>query len=87
MFYGGDAKGVAVVMEAHAIVADAQPEAQAVLMFWRRFHIAFRRFLEIAGQRGAGCGEQMGLIDRAEVEALAWIGPENVLAHAYRPVL
>jgi hypothetical protein len=26
VFYSGDAKGVAVVMEAHAIVADPQPE-------------------------------------------------------------
>ena len=83
VFYGGDAKGVFVVMEAHAIVADPQPELRRFDVL-ETLHVAFAGF-QVASQ-GVQDAESSGLVDRAELSP-GLVGPENVLAHAYRPVL
>jgi hypothetical protein len=49
VFYSGDAKGVAVVMEAHAIVADPQPELGRFNVL-ETLHVAFAGF-QVAGER------------------------------------
>jgi hypothetical protein len=83
VFHGSDAQGVFVFMEAHAVVTDAQPELGRFNVL-ETLHVAFAGF-QIAGQRVQDA-ESSGLIDSTEL-SLGLVGPENVLAHAYRPVL
>lgn len=83
MSHGTDANSVSVVMKANAIVADPQPEL-------RRFDalealdVAFTS-LQITGQRVEDT-EGGRLIDGAKL-TLGLVVPDDVLAHAYRPVL
>jgi hypothetical protein len=78
VFYGSDAKGVSVVMETHAVVADPQPELRRFDVL-ETLDIAFAGF-QIAGQRVEDA-EGSRLIDGAEL-SLGLVVPDNVLAHA-----
>jgi hypothetical protein len=83
VFNGSDANGVFVVMEAHAVVTDPQPELGRFNVL-ETLDIAFAGF-QVASQRVEDT-QGGGLIDGAKL-SLGLVGPENVLAHAYRAVL
>ena len=83
VFYGGDADDVSVVMEADAVVAYPQPELRRLDVL-ETLNVAFAAF-QIVGQRMENT-EGSGLIDGAKL-SLGLVVPDNVLAHAYRPVL
>ena len=83
VFYGGDANGAFVFMEADAVVTHPQPELGRFDVL-ETLHVALAGF-QVASQRVQDA-QSSGLIDSAEL-SLGLVGPENVLAHAYRPVL
>jgi len=83
VFYGGDANGVSVVMEAHAVVAGPQPELRWFDVL-ETFDVAFAGF-QITGQRVEDA--QGGrLVDGAKL-SLRLVVPDNVFAHAQRSAL
>src|SRR6516164_6792243 len=77
---GGDAESVSQVMEAHAIVADAQPKLGRLDVL-QALDVAFASF-QIAGQRVEDT-ERGVLIDGAQL-SFGLLVPDNVHAHAQR---
>ena len=76
--YSGDANGVAEIMKAHTVVANAQPELGRFNVL-ETLHVAFAG-VQITGQRVEDA-KGSRLIDGAEL-GLGLIVPDNVFSHA-----
>ena len=79
MLYSGDFEGVAEVVEAQTVVADAEPEFGRINVL-ESFYVAFAS----GGEAGKSVenAESGGLVDGAEL-GLGLIVPNDLLAHRY----